>query len=141
MPAKPTAAFLLANLLMDARDLHQSTYDFAEYLRDLDKTQKEKQRGRRQDPQDPQADLYVNYTKANYHKLDYMQAAVQVCADVEPELAEAVCYLMTGSWNESGEWARKLTGRDDVKCAAALSFEADMDVIYAKYADTQPHPA
>ena len=126
---------LLANLLLDARDLNQDSFDWTQCIADVRKTQKEKAAARSADPDNLLAGAHINYCRPDYSTLSLKAACKQVCSTEETAGFATPIYLMLlGTWNESGEWAMSLTGRKDTPSAARIKFDADLEAAYKEHA-------
>lgn len=128
-------AHVLANLVLDAREAHQASWNYALHLQHLEQTLKDKRKARLAGEQD----FYINSTQDNYYSLDHYRAAQKVCTGANADLASPVASLLAGAWNESGDWALTLTGRKEEKSQAFVEWEAAMEALYVKYDKSKDH--
>ncbi len=94
----------LATLCLETMKIREASYDHAAADKAMEEDQAKEAAQRLSHPMNP----YYNVVDfSSFYKLTLRQAAEQVCSKA---LAEPVCYLLAGYWNDIEIWAQETLG-------------------------------
>lgn len=125
-----TPSYKLANLCQLVAFQHEDNYDWEQHLVDLDKALKEQR----------EADLrgedhaHLLGIRETYNRNTLRETSERVCKEQnEADLALPIYLLLSYTWNDTLDWAKRVTGKDVEPSKWIAEWERRMEETYKKY--------